>query len=63
MLDDGDFAICNNEECSKKDECRRYNKEIEASYNFSYIVTTDFNCFVKKEVELKEMNNKKEEEN
>lgn len=49
--DNGDIAICNHCSCELKDDCRRYNKSILASYNFEYLRTC-FDCFIKKEVAL-----------
>jgi len=49
-VDDKDFAVCNHYECSQKDECRRYDKSILATYNFANIYESGFNCFVRKEI-------------
>jgi len=49
--DNQDFAMCNNIECDKKEECRRYSDEIKASYDFKEIVK-NWKCFIRKEADI-----------
>lgn len=51
QLDETDTAICNDCECEENEHCKRFNKSILSSYDFSFIKKV-WKCFIAKDKEV-----------